>query len=159
MSVNGKSCGEMTVNHRERFTRLMLPLFGALFLIGTLCACGKEGPPVPRDQRNMFSWGETSADFSGDCLIFAGQLDGAYENANIFTLELETSTDGICLDCPFKLGEVLELMPVSAEDGLFTFQHCPATMADVYRWRLIAQNIFLSLPHAVSPIKIIRRPF
>ena len=149
----------MIVNHLERLVRLTLPFFMPLLLIGTLCACGKEGPPVPRDQRNMFVWGEVSADFSGDCLIFAGQLDGAYENADIFALELEMVTDGICLDCPFRPGEFLELKPSRAEDGLFIFQHCPATMADVYRWRLIARNIFSSLPHAVSPIMIVRRPF
>ncbi|MDR2727263.1 MAG: hypothetical protein LBC10_04640 [Deltaproteobacteria bacterium] len=142
------------MNRLDRLVRLTLPLL----LIGVLCACGKEGPPVPRDQHNMFAWGEATADFAGYCLVFAGQLNGAYENANIFALELEAGTDDICLNCPFRPDEFLELTPDSAEEGLFIFQYCPTTMADTYRWRLIAQNALQSLPHAVSPVKIVRRP-
>ena len=149
----------MTVKSFERFSRRILPLFLSLLLIGTICACGKEGPPIPRDQRNMFAWEEIAADFSGDCLILVGQLSGAHENVSIFALELEAATDGICLNCPFMPGEFLEITPSGMEGGLFTFQHCPSTMADVYRWRLIAHNVFSSLPHAVSPVRIVRRPF
>ena len=149
----------MTVKHLDRFVHFALLLFPALFLLGTLCACGKEGPPVPRDQHNTFAWEETAAEFSRNCLTFSGQLKGAYENAHIFVLELEAASSDICLACPFKPDELLELTPSSAKNGLFTFQHCPEAQADAYRWRLIAQNVFQPLPHAVSPIKIVRRPF
>ena len=155
MSANGKNCGGTTVKHLNILVRLALPLF----LIGALCSCGKEGPPVPRDQRNMFAWGETDADFSGNCLVFVGQLDGAQENAKAFTLELEAVVEGICLECPFRAQEFVELTPNSAKDGLFTFQHCPEIEADAYRWRLIAQNAISALPHVLSPVKLVRRPF
>ena len=147
------------MNRLDRLAGITPPLLLSLLLIGTLCACGKEGPPIPRDQRDMFAWGDTAADFSDDCLLFVGQLSGAHKNANLFALELEAATDGICLDCPFRPGEFLALTPVRAENGSFTFRHCPASMADVYRWRLIAKNVFQSLPQAVSPVKIVRRPF
>jgi hypothetical protein len=142
----------------DRLVRLAGPLF--LFLaLGMLLACGKKGPPVPQEQRNMFAWEETDADFSGDCLVLAGRLKGAYENASTFSLELEATTEGICLDCPFRPGEFLDLEPGSAQGGLFSFQHCPAEPADAYRWRLIARSVFQSLPNAVSPVNLVRRPF
>ncbi len=139
----------MTVKRAEWTAGLLLL---AVSLI--VCACGKKGDPIPQDYRYMFSWGETSAVITNDCLMITAQLEGAYENVESFLLEVEPTTGEICLDCPFKAGDVSVVQPTSSEGGLFSFQYCPENPVDSYRWRLVARNIYRGLPSALSSINL-----
>lgn len=134
----------------------MLSLLAASLFLG---ACGKKDSPQPQETRYKFSWAESAADISNGCLSITARLDGAYENAESFMLEVEPVTDGICLDCPFKPAEFFEVTPVTAEEGLYTFQYCPETQAEVYRWRLLARNLFRGLSHAQTPVQLAKPLF
>ena len=130
-----------------------------LVLLVFVCACGKKGAPVPQEARYKFSWGETSATIVNDCLVISAQLEGAYDNAEGFLLETEPTTDNICLDCPFRPTLTHDIQPSAAQEGLLTFQYCPETVADSYRWRLVARNIYRSLPNVLTPVGLVTRPF
>jgi hypothetical protein len=116
-----------------------------------LTACGKEGPPVPVSH-SLFQFSETKAELVNGCLAIDASLEGSHENAAMFELELESLTGDLCTGCPFTPSRRVELRASSARDGRYAFLYCPESRGDAYRWRLVAHNLFPSLPHALSPV-------
>jgi hypothetical protein len=121
-------------------------------------ACGKKDPPEPRDSSKTFRWTAVNAEITGPCLGFSGALEGAHGNLNSVRLEL-AAVNGPedCPGCPFVPREITQFSPSEAgfdpAGGEVAFAYCPAP-AMAYRWRLIGINIYTSLPHAVSPVKM-----
>ncbi|MDR1490031.1 MAG: hypothetical protein LBS65_06040 [Desulfovibrio sp.] len=121
--------------------------------LALLCAaCGKTGYPRPMDEGQTFSWMESHAVPAGECIAFSGKFTGAYQNFDGLRLEL----DGLrrldeCQGCPFVADEIAEFSPSGAGFNPMTgdlgFSYCPRS-AQAYRWRMIAANVFGSLPHA-----------
>ena len=128
------------------------------FCLFLAAACGKEGLPQPQDDSRTFSWETTSARITGQCLTFIGKLKGAYGNFNGIRLEVaQVNGPEDCPGCPFVPREILNFSPsqsgFDSDTGSITLTYCPKT-APAYRWRLIGMNAYVSLPHAVSPVKM-----
>lgn len=154
-----------------------LKLFVTLFCIAVLvAACGRKTDPQPEDIKNLFTWQNTEAHFvNNDCLIINGKMSGATRNVDGFTLELEplkshddsnlppelAALPDSCEGCPFTPRERSEIRPqksVSENNGItYTFSYCPAIHAKGYRWRIVARNIFLAFPFAISQIQTIQK--
>ena len=106
------------------------PILCCLLLIAA--GCGKKGDPVPQDKKNLFSWESADAALTGNT----------------------------CEGCPFPPRETQELTPqqaVPTDSGTrFAFTYCPQTKAAAYRWRLVARNVFMAFPYALTPVKTVR---
>lgn len=147
----------MTNNARILKTLALSSLILALAAVG----CGKKGPPVPQDQRNVFAWEEVTAEITpGMCFAITADLRGATRNVEVFLLELEPKSDAVCVECPFNPVEVTELKPDVVQDRnngqRYQFSYCPGSKADSYRWRMVARNVFKAFPYATSPIKTLQ---
>ena len=148
----------------------------AMCLALALCGCGKKGDPTPQDQKNAFAWGPVSASFaSNGCLLLSGVITGAAGNVDGFSVELEPLAapidatlppelrvqDNTCEGCPFTPRETSEITPQEAlqvQGGTrFNFTYCPKRSAPGFRWRLVARNVFMSFPFAVTPVGTIRK--
>ena len=149
------------------------PILCCLLLIAA--GCGKKGDPVPQDKKNLFSWESADAALTGNgCLAIAALRTGAARNVDGFSIELEpraASADSTlpkelqtpqdsCEGCPFTPRETQELTPqqaVPTDSGTrFAFTYCPQTKAAAYRWRLVARNVFMAFPYALTPVKTVR---
>lgn len=142
-------------------TNYLVIAFCTAFILLSL-ACGKKGDPIPQDHNYMFHFAETTSDIIDDCLMIMTRLEGAYENINGFILELEAATEGICLDCPFKVQETVEIKSISTDSGRFSFQYCPQILqsgAESCRFRLAARSIYSGIPNALTPVILAKRPF
>jgi hypothetical protein len=129
-----------------------------ILCLPALTACGKKGPPEPRDSSKTFRWAEVNADMNGPCLGFSGSLEGAYGNLDSVRMELApVNGPEDCPGCPFVPRETALFSPSEADfnpgTGELAFAYCPAP-AMAYRWRLIGISIYTSLPHAVSAVKM-----
>ena len=146
------------------------PILCCLLLIAA--GCGKKGDPVPQDKKNLFSWESADAALTGNgCLAISALMKGAARNVDGFSIELEplaASADSTlpkelqtpqdsCEGCPFTPRETQELTPqqaVPTDSGTrFAFTYCPQTKAAAYRWRLVARNVFMAFPYALTPVK------
>ena len=146
-----------------------------LCLLLVAAGCGKKGDPVPQDKKNLFVWEKADAAFTKNgCLVVSAQMSGATRNVDGFSIELEplaASTDSTlpkelqtpqdtCEGCPFTPRDTQELTPQQAvpTDGgtRYAFTYCPTIKAAAYRWRLVARNVFMSFPFALTPIKTVR---
>ncbi|MDR2076957.1 MAG: hypothetical protein LBP61_08535 [Desulfovibrio sp.] len=133
----------------------------SLFLLCCLLilpACGKKGPPEPRDSSRTFRWAEVQAEMTGPCLGFSGSLEGAYGNLDGIRIELSpVNGPDDCPGCPFVPREIALFSPSDAgfdpRSGEIAFAYCPVP-AMAYRWRLIGISVYTSLPHAVSAVKM-----
>ena len=145
-------------------------------LLLAAAGCGKKGAPVPQDSRNVFSWESADAVFTGNdgCLAISALMKGAARNVDGFTIELEPlspspdstlpkelqTQQDTCEGCPFTPRETQELTPLQAisdeSTTKFSFTYCPKTKAAAYRWRLVARNVFMAFPYALTPIKTLR---
>lgn len=153
--------------------RWMIPALCCLAL--SLPACGKKGDPVPQDAKNMFAWESADAAFTANgCLAISARMSGAARNVDLFAIELEPlapapdsalpaelqTPQDTCEGCPFTPRETAELTPQEVLPGdkgtRFHFTYCPEMKAAAYRWRLVAQNVFMSFPYALTPIKTLR---
>lgn len=152
-------------------------IVACLLCLGLLVsACGKKGDPMPQDQKNLFAWKSADAYFTqSGCLAVTASMTGATRNVDGFTIELEplappsdpnlppelASVPDTCEGCPFTPRETKEVTPGEAipgdESTRYVFNYCPALKADAYRWRLVARNVFLSFPYALTPIKTVRK--
>ena len=149
------------------------PILCCLLLIAA--GCGKKGDPVPQDKKNLFSWESADAALTGNgCLAISALMKGAARNVDGFSIELEplaASADSTllkelqtpqdtCEGCPFTPRETQELTPqqaVPTDSGTrFAFTYCPQTKAAAYRWRLVARNVFMAFPYALTPVKTVR---
>ena len=135
-----------------------LASFFLLCCLLLVSACGKKGPPEPRDSSKTFRWAEVNADMAGPCLGFSGSLEGAYGNLDGIRIELSpVNGPEDCPGCPFVPREIALFSPSDAgfdpRSGEIAFTYCPVP-AMAYRWRLIGMSIYTSLPHAVSPVKM-----
>lgn len=153
-----------------------------LFLVASLClmlisvvGCGKKGDPIPQDQKNIFTWDNATASLTANgCLAVSALMRGAAQNVDSFTIELEPlsanadstlpaelqTAQDTCEGCPFTPREHAEITPqqaVQVEKGTrYAFTYCPTTKAAAYRWRLVARNVFMAFPFAITPIKTVR---
>ena len=137
--------------------------------------CGKKGDPVPQDKKNMFAWENAEAAFTANgCLAISALMTGAAQNVDGFSIELEPleppagstlppelqTPQDTCEGCPFTPRETEELTPQEAIPGeqgtRFRFTYCPTIKAAAYRWRLVAQNVFMSFPYALTPVTTLR---
>lgn len=149
------------------------PILCCLLLIAA--GCGKKGDPVPQDKKNLFSWESADAALTRNgCLAISALMKGAARNVDGFSIELEplaASADSTlpkelqtpqdtCEGCPFTPRETQELTPQQAvpmDSGTrFAFTYCPQTKAAAYRWRLVARNVFMAFPYALTPVKTVR---
>ena len=129
-----------------------------LSLVGGLVACGKKGPPVPQDHKSMVSWKKATASMNDEgCLYLDGELEGAFANVSRFVLELEPVDDAMCVDCPFLPREIAVVTSPSGTSPTPSFQYCPRTRAEAYRWRLIAHNVYTAFPHALSAVGLVTK--
>jgi hypothetical protein len=126
--------------------------------------CGRSGMPRPADESKNFSWKEVSAKPAGDCVVFEGSFEGAYEHFDGIRLEIAgISGPDDCPGCPFVPGEITELSARDAgfnpADGSLGFSYCPRK-AGAYRWRLAGISRYNRLPHAtmVDRLLIITDP-
>ncbi|MEG2140382.1 MAG: hypothetical protein RRY20_06305 [Bilophila sp.] len=155
--------------------RALRTLFLALFLLLSVTGCGKKGDPMPQDQKNIFTWESANASLTANgCLAIAALMRGASQNVDGFTIELEPlsarpdstlpaelqTAQDTCEGCPFTPREHAEITPqqaAQADKGTrYTFTYCPQTKAAAYRWRLVARNVFMSFPFALTPVKAVR---
>ena len=130
------------------------PILCCLLLIAA--GCGKKGDPVPQDKKNLFSWESADAALTG----FSIELEPLAASADsTLPKELQTPQD-TCEGCPFTPRETQELTPqqaVPTDSGTrFAFTYCPQTKAAAYRWRLVARNVFMAFPYALTPVKTVR---
>lgn len=140
---------------------LLRPLLAVLLASSVLllAACGKEGMPQPRNTAKTFAWKNVTAKESGNCIIFSGIFEGAHENLDQIRLEL-ASVNGPedCPECPFVPKEIVFFSKQEAgyNDALgeIRFSYCPKK-APAYRWRLAGVSIFNSIPHSISPVRIL----
>jgi hypothetical protein len=133
-------------------------ILSLLFCLLLIPACGKKGPPEPRDSSKTFHWAEVNAGMAGPCLDFSGSLEGAYGNLDSVRLELSpVNGPEDCPGCPFVPREVALFSRSDAgfdpDSGKISFAYCPSP-ALAYRWRISGISIYTSLPHAVSPVKM-----
>ncbi len=131
-----------------------------LLIMTVTTACGKRGAPIPQDAINMFTWQGSTAELTTQgCLQITADMKGATHNVEMFMLEIEADNEAICRDCPFLPNERVQIEAVTAQQHdeitRYTFQYCPQTSAISYRWRLIAQNVFAALPHALTTPKAV----
>lgn len=152
---------ETTLGNIMKRTLLFLLL---VLLALPLSACGKKGPPIPQDAKNMFAWKAAKASRATvmkngeprNCLTVLADMTGATSNVEAFLLELEPQTGDICLECPFSPGETQVVNPISTQtyqDTVrYTFSYCPTKEAPAYRVRLVARNVFASFPYAMTKI-------
>ena len=140
-----------------------------------LVACGKKGPPVPQDKKNLFSWIHSQAVFTPNgCLAIAAQLHGAAQNVDSFSIELEPisaapdsslppelrTEQNTCEGCPFTPKESSEIEPLETvllqSGARYTFNYCPRTKAGAFRWRLVARSVFRSAPYQLTDVQTLR---
>lgn len=153
--------------------RFLFPVFCCLLLL--VPACGKKNDPMPQDQKNVFAWEKATATFaSNGCLAITATMTGATRNVDGFSLELEPlavaldanlppelrKEEDTCEGCPFVPRESEELAPQEAiplENGetRYVFTYCPRTKATALRWRLVARNVFMAFPYALTPVQIL----
>jgi hypothetical protein len=139
--------------------RLLIPAL----LLSVFSACGKAGPPRPRQTSRSFAWQKVSAMPVAGCLDIHGVMSGVYSNLDQVILEFSENGDGQdCSGCPFLPGEkivVPDLGKVFDSDrGELRFYHCPPLPASAYRFRLVGVNIFDSSSQAVSPEIFVSMP-
>lgn len=133
-------------------------------------SCGKEGKPVPQDQKNIFTWRNADASFiTQDCLQITISMVGAVQNIRYFSLELapqqsssnlpsELETISYCEDCPFIAKEVALLKPEEilrkelSNETIYIFSYCPKNKASAYQWRLVIENIFSQFPYVITTV-------
>ena len=125
------------------------PILCCLLLIAA--GCGKKGDPVPQDKKNLFSWESADAVLTRNgCLAISALMKGAARNVDGFSIELE----------PLAASADSTLPPqqaVPTDSGTrFAFTYCPQTKAAAYRWRLVARNVFMAFPYALTPVKTVR---
>ncbi|MBO4312463.1 MAG: hypothetical protein J5828_05650 [Desulfovibrionaceae bacterium] len=144
----------------KKFTLLLLILLLGL----ALPACGKKDNPRPKDQEKLFAWKAAKGVlFSGTrdkapvrCLAVTADLTGAAHNVERFLLEIEPQTENVCKGCPFMPEEIITVTPQRVQTAgnttRLSFEACPAQSAPAYRWRLVAQSLFKSVPHVFSKI-------
>ena len=137
------------------------PILCCLLLIAA--GCGKKGDPVPQDKKNLFSWESADAALTGNgCLAISALMKGAARNVDGFSIELEPLAASADSTLPKELQtrETQELTPqqaVPTDSGTrFAFTYCPQTKAAAYRWRLVARNVFMAFPYALTPVKTVR---
>lgn len=125
-----------------------------------LVGCGKKGAPQPRSTSDIFTWEEASANATGsnECLHFSGTLQGNLRNIDAIAVELQTAgsiTD--CPTCPFNPNERVEFRPeelgLTSLNGTFSMNYCPTHRSDAYRWRMVGENVFTTLEHAITPVR------
>lgn len=129
-----------------------------------LSACGKQGPPIPQDAKNMFAWKAAKATRTtviqngepASCLTILADMTGAVNNVEVFLIELEPQTGEICRECPFTPGEAQQIKPIAAQEYQktvrYTFSYCPVITADAYRLRIVARNVFTAFPYEMTKI-------
>ncbi len=143
----------------KRLAALLLVMCLALAV-----ACGKKGPPVPKDEQNLFAWKAAKGElYTGQqngvpvrCLSVTADMTGASRNVQSFLLEVEPQTADVCTGCPFLPGEIAKISPqtiqTSGDTTRFSFEYCPKTETATYRWRLVARSLFTSAPHMFSKV-------
>ncbi len=151
-------------------------LFPALCcLLLVTAGCGKKGDPVPQDSKNAFAWESATASLTAKgCLAISATMSGATRNVDSFSIELEPlnaapdstlpkelqTEQDTCEGCPFVPREAHELTPQQAIPGekttKFAFAYCPQTKAAGYRWRLVAKNVFMAFPYALTQVSTVR---
>lgn len=139
-------------------------------------ACGKKNDPLPQDQKNVFAWEKATAMFTPNgCLAISAIMTGATRNIDGFSLELEPlavaldanlppelrKEEDTCEGCPFVPRESEELTPqevIPLEKGKtrYAFIYCPQTKTTAFRWRLVARNVFMAFPYALTPVQVLR---
>jgi hypothetical protein len=132
-------------------------LIYAIALILFFCApgCGKKIAPVPQDYKNVFFWKSSAGAINArGCLSVGGELQGSVNNVQRFMLEVEAVTEELCIDCPFMPREIVMVHSESDVAAAPQFTYCPSAKAPAYRWRLVAQNVYRALPHAVTPVAV-----
>ena len=137
-----------------RHTYGILAVFIFLLVLG-ISGCGKMGAPKPRSTDVEFSFTETKLTPIAQCFAVQGHTIGARRNVDRIDLEIApVDNSGNCPTCPFNAREFaafsLEEANYSVETGEFSFSYCPATEADMYRWRLVGRNVYSGLPYALT---------
>ncbi len=129
-----------------------------LFCLFLASACGKEGLPQPQDASRTFSWEEVNAKPTGNCLTFTGKLTGAYDHFNGIRLETApVNGPDDCPGCPFVPKEIVAFTPAQSgfnpDTGEIVLAYCPQPALS-HRWRIIGVDVYNSLPHAVSTVRL-----
>lgn len=137
----------------------------AAFLLAGLAACGKKGPPTPRQATRSFVWQEVNItpNVSGKCLEVNALMSGVYRNMESLVLELAAvNGEEDCPGCPFLATERHEIKSLTnvfdPNKGTVVFGYCPREEALSYRARLIGVNVFDSTRHEISPEQLVVMP-
>lgn len=149
------------MKNRKFFWLVPVCILCVSLLLG-LIACGKRGLPVPQDQNQTFALKNVQLALSEQgILTLVATLTGTVKNVDVFTLELEPSTDDVCVGCPFAPRESVVLQPdtrVVTDTGMsYTFSYQVASEAPKFRWRFGVQNVHPGFPHALTPLDTVYR--
>lgn len=149
------------------------PILCCLLLIAA--GCGKKGDPVPQDKKNLFSWESADAALTGNgCLAISALMKGAARNVDGFSIELEPLAASADSTLPKELADAagylrrLPLHPArnAGTDAAASRPHgfgnavrvylLPANQGGGVPLRLVARNVFMAFPYALTPVKTVR---
>lgn len=140
---------------------------GRIAAVAALCAtlalgaaCGKKVMPVPKDDRELFSWKSVTATATANgCIAARGEAHGNVDNLASVIVEVQPldSADNSCAGCPFQATQRQEFTPVKhltpQGNAIVEMTMCPDRKAPAYRWRLVGVNVLTRFAHALSRVQ------
>ncbi|MEW5772688.1 MAG: hypothetical protein AB1916_04120 [Thermodesulfobacteriota bacterium] len=129
----------------------------AFFVICSLLAlsvgCGKKAWPKPDAKGEAIALTQEAAGWSNACLGVSAVLTGKPGNLERLVLELAPAD---CPGCPFQPVRQMEFRPggpgfvMDPDTGRLLLRACGLDQAAGVRWRLLAYNVYRTLPPAVG---------